>query len=80
MGKEVRLDGGEALPHGAVLSAAALQGRSLGQRNATGPMTVPSAPSPWADSAWWRSPMRAKREAVGLKTMILEFGGSCLKF
>jgi hypothetical protein len=69
MGKEVRLVGREALPHGALLSEAALQGRSLGQRNATGPITVPSAPSPWADSAWRTSPMRAKREVVGLKNI-----------
>jgi hypothetical protein len=67
MGKEVRFDGGEVLPHGAVLSKAALQGRSLGQRNATGPIIVPSAPSPWADSAWWTSPIRANREVAGLK-------------
>jgi hypothetical protein len=61
MGKEVRLDGGETLPHGAMLSEMEVQGRSLGQRKATGPMTVPSAPSPWADRACWISPTRAKR-------------------
>jgi hypothetical protein len=49
-GKTVRFDGPTALPHGAVLSCAASHIRSAGHMKATGPISLPSAPSPcvWA--------------------------------
>lgn len=52
-GNIVRFDGPAALPHGAVLSCAASQIRSAGHMKATGPISVPSAPSPCV-CAWLR--------------------------
>lgn len=45
-GKDVLLLTPLELPQGATLSDEALQGRSAGQRKATGPISVPSAPWP----------------------------------
>jgi hypothetical protein len=57
----VRLLGPLELPHGAVLSFCASQTRSAGQRKATGPILVPSSPSPWV-CAWPMDMAAAKRE------------------
>lgn len=50
-GNCVRFVTPSAEPHGPVLSWEALQGLSSGQRKATGPMTVPSAPAPCTSAA-----------------------------
>lgn len=47
----VRLVTPDALPHGPVLSYAALQARFSGHKKAAGPMMVPSSPSPCAAQA-----------------------------
>ena len=70
-GNSVRFPGPLGLPQGATLSSCAVQGRSEGQRKATGPMLEPSSPSPcWAAP----SELRAARSATLEKCIVAVFG------
>lgn len=75
-GKGVRLPTPWVLPQGSVLSAPADHGRSAGHRKATGPISVPMAPTPWAVGAL-RSPsaatLPAARRIVATLDCIVEF-------
>lgn len=63
----VRLVTPDALPHGPVLSYAALQARFSGHKKAAGPMIVPSSPSPCAAKAM----LAAERAAMQEENCIL---------
>lgn len=62
-GNSVRFVTPSAEPHGPVLSCEALQGLSSGQRNATGPITVPSALAPWTSAL---APMAREARVVSV--------------